>query len=58
MLISLLVALVVAGLILWAIAQLPLDATIAQIIRVVVIVLVVLYVLSVFTGRHLLGRFG
>ncbi len=58
MLISLLVALVVAGLILWAIGQLPLDATIAQIIRVVVIVLVVLYVLSVFTGRHLLGRFG
>jgi hypothetical protein len=50
MLISLLVPLVLAGLILWAITQFPLDATIVRIIRVVVIVAVVLWLLGVFFG--------
>ena len=39
-LISLVVWLVIAGLILWIIGQIPMDATIAKIIRVVVIVFV------------------
>jgi cytochrome b subunit of formate dehydrogenase len=54
MLISLVIALVVAGLILWAIEQFPLDPTIVRIIRVVVIVAVVLYCLTAFTGHRIL----
>lgn len=51
MLISVIIALVIAGLVLWALGQFPLDPTIARIIRVVVIVAVVLYVLGAFTGH-------
>lgn len=54
MLISLLIALVVAGLILWAVGQFPLDPTIARIIRVVVIVVVVLYCITALTGHRVL----
>lgn len=54
MLLSVIVALVIAGLVLWAVSQFPLDATIARIIRVVVIVAAVLYVLGALTGRHYL----
>lgn len=50
MLISIVVALVVAGLILWAITQFPLDATIVKLIRVVVVVACVLYILNAFFG--------
>ena len=52
MLINLLIVLVLAGLTLWALAQVPLDATIARLIRVVVIVAVVLYCLSALLGRN------
>lgn len=50
MLISLIIALVLIGLVLWAISLLPLDPAIHQIIRVVAIVFVVLWLLSVLTG--------
>lgn len=56
-LIGIIVVLCVVGLILWAIGQIPMDATIARIIRVVVIVLVCLWLLSViFPGA--MGSFG
>jgi len=45
-LISILVVLVIAGLVLWAVSQFPLDATIVRIIRVVVVVFVVLWLLQ------------
>jgi hypothetical protein len=51
MLITLIVALIVAGLLLWAITQLPIDPQITKIIRVVIIVAAVLYVLAAFTGN-------
>jgi heme A synthase len=51
MLISILIALVIAGVILWALGQFPIDPTLARIIRVVVIVVVVLYCLGALTGR-------
>ena len=47
-LISILVAIAVVGLILWAISQFPLDPTIAKILRVVVIVALCLWLLSAF----------
>lgn len=53
--IQLLVVLVVIGLLLWLLDQLPIDATIKQIIRVVVIVLIILWLLSVFFGLGSLG---
>jgi hypothetical protein len=48
MIISILVALIIAGLLLWAAMQLPLDPTIKQLIRVVVIVVLVLWLLKAF----------
>lgn len=47
---SIIVALVVVGLILWVVQQLPIDAAIVRIIRVVVIVIVVLWLLSFLMG--------
>jgi hypothetical protein len=44
-LIQIIVALVIVGLILWVIEQIPMDATIARIIRVVVIVAVALWLI-------------
>jgi type IV secretory pathway TrbL component len=44
-LIQLLIVLLIAGLILWAISQFPLDPTIARIVRVVIIVVVVIYLI-------------
>ncbi len=52
MLISLIVVLVLLGLALWVLGQIPLDATIARIIRVVIIVFAVLYCLSAFGLFH------
>lgn len=54
MLISLVVVLVLAGLVLWAVEQFPLDPIIVRLIRVVVVVAAVLYCLSALTGHHLL----
>ncbi len=51
-LISIIVVLILAGLILWAVSQFPLDATIVRIIRVVVVVAAVLWLLQ---GVGLLG---
>lgn len=51
LLITLIVALVVAALMLWALTQLPLDPQIMKIIRVVIVVACVLYVLAAFTGN-------
>lgn len=48
MLISVLVALILAGLALWVMSQLPLDPWIIKIARVVVIVAVVLWLLRAF----------
>lgn len=52
MIVSILVALVVCGLLLWAAMQLPLDPAIKGIIRVVVIVLLVLWLLRAFGLWH------
>ena len=49
-LIGILIILVMAGLILWAVGQFPLDATIARLIKVVVVVVVCLYVLYFLVG--------
>ncbi len=54
-LVSIIIGLVVVGLILWVIEQIPMDATILKIIRVVVIVVVVLYLLSLVSGSGWLG---
>ena len=45
-LISVVIALVVVGLILWIVEQIPMDPAIARIIRVVIIVAVVLWLLT------------
>lgn len=50
MLFQIIIVLAVVGLILWGITQIPMDATIARIIRVVVIVVVCLWLLSVLLG--------
>jgi len=50
MLIQIVVMLIIVGLLLWVVSQIPMDATIARIIKVVVIVFVVLYLLQIFTG--------
>lgn len=44
--ISILVALIIVGLLLWVVNQLPLDPTIKRIIHVIAIVICVLYVLQ------------
>jgi hypothetical protein len=46
--ISILVALVLVGLALWVVGQIPMDATIRRILHVVVVVLLVLWLLKVF----------
>jgi type IV secretory pathway TrbL component len=50
-LITIVVVLVVAALILWAIQNLPLDATLVRVIRAIVIVACVLYALAALTGH-------
>jgi hypothetical protein len=44
------IALIVVGLLLWLLEQLPIDAKIKQIIRVVVIVFVVIWVVYLLAG--------
>jgi hypothetical protein len=59
-LITLIVYLIIVGLLLWVVNELPLDATIKKVIQVVVIVVVVLWLLQIFVpalpnfyiGRH------
>ncbi len=50
LLVTIVIALIVVGLLLWAADSLPIDAAIKQIIRVVVIVAVVLWLLGAVTG--------
>ena len=50
LLISIVIALILAGVILWAVEQFPVDPIIARIIRVVVVVFVVIYLLSLLAG--------
>ncbi len=50
LLIQVLIALLIVGLILWAIQQIPMDATIARIIRVVVIVFVCIWLIYLLAG--------
>jgi hypothetical protein len=49
-LIELVVILIVVGMLLWLVTQLPLDPTIQNIIRGVVILVVVLWLLRLFVG--------
>jgi hypothetical protein len=44
-LVQILIALLVVGLILWAITQIPMDPAIARIVRVVIIVVVVIWLI-------------
>jgi hypothetical protein len=46
--VAILATLILAGLALWACAQLPIDPTILRLIRVVIIIAAVLYLLNVF----------
>lgn len=55
MLVQLLVLLIVAGVALYLVGLIPMDATIQKVIRIVVILVVILYVLKVF---GLLDRLG
>lgn len=50
LLLQLVAALVIVGLILWALTQIPMDATIAKIIRVVVVVCVGIWLVYVLLG--------
>ena len=49
-LIQIIIVLVVVGLALWIIQQIPMDATIARIIRVVIIVVVCIWLLYLLLG--------
>lgn len=49
---SIIIVLIIVGLILWVIQQIPMDAAIARIIRVVVIVFVVIWLLSILFGVY------
>ena len=57
-LIQIVIALCIVGLVLWVIQQIPMDATIARILRVVVIVAVCLWRLSLLAGWGGLGTVG
>jgi hypothetical protein len=52
-LLGILVALVIVGILLWALGQFPIDPTIAKFIRVIVIVVVAIWVLYLLV--NLLG---
>jgi hypothetical protein len=49
-LIQILVMLVIVGVILWALGQFPIDATIAKLIRVVLIVVVAIWLIYLVLG--------
>ncbi len=49
-LIQIVIALAFVGLLLWVIQQIPMDATIARIIRVVIIVVVCIWLLTVLAS--------
>lgn len=49
-LIQIIIVLALAGLILWAVQQLPMDATIARLIRVVIVVVVCIWLLYILAS--------
>jgi hypothetical protein len=49
-LIQIIVVLLIVGLLLWAISQFPIDATIARVIRVVIIVVVCIWLIYILAG--------
>ena len=49
-LLQIIIALVIVGLILWVIQQIPMDPAIAKVIRVVVIVFVAIWLLYIVVG--------
>jgi ABC-type siderophore export system fused ATPase/permease subunit len=53
--VGLLIALVIIGLILWLVSQLPIDPTIHRIIQIVVIILVILWLAGALLGVPLLN---
>jgi hypothetical protein len=57
-LIQIIVVLIVVGLLLWIVQQIPMDATIARIIRVVIIVAVALWLISLLLGYLPSSGFG
>ncbi len=57
-LVSLLILLIVVGLLLWVLEQIPMDAALKRIIRIVAIVIVVLYLLSMLVGVGPVVRIG
>ena len=46
--VGIIVAIVIVGLLLWAVGQIPMDPVIARVLRVVVIVCLVLWLLQAF----------
>jgi hypothetical protein len=50
MLLQILIVLLIAGVILWGIAQCPLDPTIARLIKVVIIVVVAIWLIYLLFG--------
>lgn len=50
MLISIVITLIIIGLLLWLVQQLPLDATIMMIIRVVIIIFAIIWLLQFLPG--------
>ncbi len=56
-LLQIIVALVIVGLVLWVIDQIPMDATIAKVIRIIVIVAVALWLLQLVVGLFSAGGF-
>ncbi len=48
--IEIVIVLCIVGLLLWIVSQIPMDPTIARIIRVVVIVIVCLWLLTLLSG--------
>ena len=52
-LIQVIVVLIIVGLLLWIVQQIPMDATIARIIWVVVVVAVCLWLISILLGYPL-----
>jgi len=49
-LIQIVIVLIIVGLILWAISQFPIDATIAKLIRVITIVALCIWLISLLLG--------
>ena len=56
-LISIVIVLLIAGLILWALSQIPMDPVIARVIRVIVIVVICIWLIYALAGMLPAGGF-